>query len=81
MFAFLQVIKIYSEDETSKALEVPSDITARDLCQLLILKNHYVDDHSWTLFEHLTCLGLGKCFLLQEKMLFGEGRNKAKAES
>ncbi|XP_053119171.1 growth factor receptor-bound protein 14 isoform X2 [Hemicordylus capensis] len=53
-----QVIKVYSEDETRRTLEVPSDITARDLCQLLILKNHYVDDHSWTLFEHLGCLGL-----------------------
>uniref|UniRef100_A0A803TCA5 Growth factor receptor bound protein 14 n=1 Tax=Anolis carolinensis TaxID=28377 RepID=A0A803TCA5_ANOCA len=53
-----RVIKVYSEDETSRALEVPSDITARDLCQLLILKNHYVDDHSWTLFEQLTSLGL-----------------------
>ncbi|CAK6448538.1 unnamed protein product [Pipistrellus nathusii] len=53
-----QVIKIYSEDETSRALEVPSDITARDVCQLLILKCHYVDDHCWTLFEHLTPLGL-----------------------
>ncbi|XP_036998964.2 growth factor receptor-bound protein 14 isoform X1 [Artibeus jamaicensis] len=53
-----QVIKVYSEDETSRALEVPSDITARDVCQLLILKNHYVDDHSWTLFEHLPQIGL-----------------------
>ncbi|XP_069877951.1 growth factor receptor-bound protein 14 isoform X1 [Dipodomys merriami] len=53
-----QVIKIYSEDETSRALEVPSDITARDVCQLLILKNHYVDDHSWTLFEHLPHIGV-----------------------
>uniref|UniRef100_G3TB39 Growth factor receptor-bound protein 14 n=1 Tax=Loxodonta africana TaxID=9785 RepID=G3TB39_LOXAF len=53
-----QVIKVYSEDETSRALEVPSDITARDVCQLLILKNHYVDDHSWTLFEHLPHIGL-----------------------
>ncbi|XP_026530264.1 growth factor receptor-bound protein 14-like [Notechis scutatus] len=53
-----QVIKVYSEDETSRAFEIPSDITARDLCQLLILKNHYVDDHSWTLFERLTYLGL-----------------------
>ena len=55
-----QVIKVYSEDETSRALEVPSDITARDVCQLLILKNHYIDDHSWTLFEHLPHVGLGK---------------------
>ncbi|XP_070213779.1 growth factor receptor-bound protein 14 isoform X3 [Bos mutus] len=53
-----QVIKVYSEDETSRALEVPSDITARDVCQLLILKNHYIDDHSWTLFEHLPHVGL-----------------------
>ncbi|KAF4796867.1 growth factor receptor-bound protein 14 isoform X1 [Turdus rufiventris] len=54
------VIKVYSEDDTSRALEVPSDITARDVCQLLILKNHYVDDHSWTLFEQLTHTGLGR---------------------
>nr|XP_045724686.1 growth factor receptor-bound protein 14 isoform X1 [Mirounga angustirostris] len=53
-----QVIKVYSEDEASRALEVPSDITARDVCQLLILKNHYIDDHSWTLFEHLPHIGL-----------------------
>ncbi|XP_051040524.1 growth factor receptor-bound protein 14 isoform X1 [Phodopus roborovskii] len=53
-----QVIKVYSEDETSRALEVPSDITARDVCQLLILKNHYVDDNSWTLFEHLSHTGV-----------------------
>ncbi|XP_070332219.1 growth factor receptor-bound protein 14 isoform X2 [Odocoileus virginianus] len=53
-----QVIKVYSEDETSRALEVPSDITARDVCQLLILKNHYIDDHSWTLFEHLPHVAL-----------------------
>ncbi|KAB0360464.1 hypothetical protein FD754_004620, partial [Muntiacus muntjak] len=55
-----RVIKVYSEDETSRALEVPSDVTARDVCQLLILKNHYIDDHSWTLFEHLPHIGLGK---------------------
>nr|KAF6450244.1 growth factor receptor bound protein 14 [Molossus molossus] len=53
-----RVIKVHSEDETSRALEVPSDITARDVCQLLILKNHYIDDHSWTLFEHLLLTGL-----------------------
>ncbi|XP_065606518.1 growth factor receptor-bound protein 14 [Cyrtonyx montezumae] len=53
-----QVIKVYSEDDSSKALEIPSDITARDVCQLLILKNHYIDDHNWTLFEEITHLGL-----------------------
>lgn len=56
----LQVIKVYNEDNTSRAVEVPSDITARDVCQLFVLKNHCIDDHSWTLFEHLSHLGIGK---------------------
>ncbi|XP_028993247.1 growth factor receptor-bound protein 14 isoform X2 [Betta splendens] len=52
------VIKVYNEDNTSRAVEVPSDITARDICQLFVLKNHCIDDHSWTLFEHLPHLGI-----------------------
>uniref|UniRef100_A0A8C4HSP1 Growth factor receptor bound protein 14 n=2 Tax=Dicentrarchus labrax TaxID=13489 RepID=A0A8C4HSP1_DICLA len=52
------VIKVYNEDNTSRAVEVPSDITARDICQLFVLKNHCIDDHSWTLFEHLSHLGI-----------------------
>nr|XP_021334741.1 growth factor receptor-bound protein 14 [Danio rerio] len=55
-----QVIKVYSEDNTSRAVEVPSDITARDICQLFILKNHCVDDHSWTLFEQIPHLSIGE---------------------
>ncbi|CAL1582460.1 unnamed protein product [Knipowitschia caucasica] len=53
-----QVIKVYNEDESSRAVEVPSDITTRDVCQLFVLKNHCIDDHSWTLFEHLSHLGI-----------------------
>uniref|UniRef100_A0A8C2YY75 Growth factor receptor bound protein 14 n=1 Tax=Cyclopterus lumpus TaxID=8103 RepID=A0A8C2YY75_CYCLU len=53
-----QVIKVYNEDNTSRAVEVPSDITARDICQLFVLKNHCIDDHSWTLFEHISLLGI-----------------------
>ncbi|CAB1459409.1 unnamed protein product, partial [Pleuronectes platessa] len=52
------VIKVYNEDNTSRAVEVPSDITARDVCQLFVLKNHCIDDHSWTLFENLSHLGI-----------------------
>lgn len=59
----LQVIKVYSEDNTSKAVEVPSDVTAQDVCQLFVLKNHCIDDHAWTLFEHLSHLGIGKMML------------------
>ncbi|XP_004081783.2 growth factor receptor-bound protein 14 isoform X1 [Oryzias latipes] len=53
-----QVIKVYNEDNTSKAIEVPPDVTARDICQLFVMKNHCIDDHSWTLFEHWTHLGI-----------------------
>uniref|UniRef100_A0A4W3K038 Growth factor receptor-bound protein 10b n=1 Tax=Callorhinchus milii TaxID=7868 RepID=A0A4W3K038_CALMI len=55
------VIKVFSEDGTSKAIEIPSDITARDVCQLLIYKCHCVDDNSWTLVEHHHHLGLERC--------------------
>uniref|UniRef100_A0A674NB39 Growth factor receptor bound protein 14 n=1 Tax=Takifugu rubripes TaxID=31033 RepID=A0A674NB39_TAKRU len=54
----LQVIKVYNEDNTSRAIEVPNDISARDICQLFVLKNNCIDDHSWTLFEHLSLLGI-----------------------
>ncbi|KAG9340869.1 hypothetical protein JZ751_020062, partial [Albula glossodonta] len=58
VFAREKVIKVYNEDNTNRAIEIPSDITARDICQLFILKNHCVDDHSWTLFEQLSHLGI-----------------------
>lgn len=53
---------MYDENNTSKAVEVPTDVTARDICQLFVLKNHCIDDHSWTLIDHLTQLGIGKIF-------------------
>ncbi|KAM9343784.1 growth factor receptor-bound protein 14 [Pholidichthys leucotaenia] len=53
-----QVIKVYNEDNTSKAVEVPADVTALDVCQLFVLKNQCIDDHNWTLFEHFTHLGI-----------------------
>ncbi|MEQ2314512.1 Growth factor receptor-bound protein 14 [Ameca splendens] len=56
--AVLEVIKVYDENNTSKAVEVPIDVTARDVCQLFVLKNHCIDDHSWTLIDHLTQLGI-----------------------
>lgn len=67
----LQVIKVYNEDNTSRAIEVPNDISARDICQLFVLKNNCIDDHSWTLFEHLSLLGIGKT-QRQKKGIFCE---------
>ncbi|XP_018597136.2 growth factor receptor-bound protein 14 isoform X5 [Scleropages formosus] len=58
LFLQKRVIKVFHEDNTSRAVEVPSDITARDVCQLFVLKNHCIDDRSWTLFEQLSHLGI-----------------------
>lgn len=55
-----QDVKIFSEDGTSKVVEIPADMTARDLCQLLVYRSHCVDDNSWTLVEHHPHLGLGR---------------------
>uniref|UniRef100_A0A8C8YNW9 Growth factor receptor bound protein 10 n=1 Tax=Prolemur simus TaxID=1328070 RepID=A0A8C8YNW9_PROSS len=56
-----QDVKVFSEDGTSKVVEILSDMTARDLCQLLVYKSHCVDDNSWTLVEHHPHLGLERC--------------------
>ncbi|XP_056618026.1 growth factor receptor-bound protein 10 isoform X3 [Triplophysa dalaica] len=55
------IIKIFSEDGFGKMVEIPADMTARDLCQLLVYKNHCVDDNSWALVEHHPALGLERC--------------------
>lgn len=55
------IIKIFSEDGMGKMVEIPADMTARDLCQLLVYKNHCVDDNSWALVEHHPALGLERC--------------------
>ncbi|GCB65465.1 hypothetical protein scyTo_0009962 [Scyliorhinus torazame] len=53
-----RVIKVFNENGSSQALEVPSDIMAHDVCQLFILKNHCVNDNTWTLIEHLPHIGV-----------------------
>ncbi|XP_037693103.1 growth factor receptor-bound protein 10 isoform X2 [Choloepus didactylus] len=56
-----QDVKVFSEDGTSKVVEILADMTARDLCQLLVYKSHCVDDNSWTLVEQHPHLGLERC--------------------
>ncbi|KAL4629992.1 growth factor receptor-bound protein 10-like isoform X1 [Arapaima gigas] len=55
------IIKVFSEDGTGKVVEIPADMTARDLCQLLVYRSHCVDDSCWTLVEHHPLLGLERC--------------------
>uniref|UniRef100_A0A0S7EJJ5 GRB10 n=1 Tax=Poeciliopsis prolifica TaxID=188132 RepID=A0A0S7EJJ5_9TELE len=55
------IVKIWSEDGAGKVVEIPADMTARDVCQLLVYKSHCVDDNAWTLVEHHPVLGLERC--------------------
>ncbi|KAM4874796.1 growth factor receptor-bound protein 10 isoform 2-T2 [Thomomys bottae] len=68
-----QDVKVFSEDGTSKVVEILADMTARDLCQLLVYKSHCVDDNSWTLVEHHPHLGLERCLEDHELVVQVEG--------
>lgn len=57
---WFQIVKVWSEDGAGKVVEIPADMTARDVCQLLVYKSHCLDDNAWTLVEHHPILGLGK---------------------
>ncbi|KAJ1063425.1 hypothetical protein K5549_019958 [Capra hircus] len=60
-FKIRKDVKVFSEDGTSKVVEILADMTARDLCQLLVYRSHCVDDNSWALVEHHPHLGLERC--------------------
>ncbi|KAL0962099.1 hypothetical protein UPYG_G00335630 [Umbra pygmaea] len=55
------IIKVFGEDGAGKVVEVPADMRARDVCQLLVYKSHSLDDNCWSLVEHHTLLGLERC--------------------
>uniref|UniRef100_A0AAY5KVZ6 Growth factor receptor-bound protein 10a n=1 Tax=Esox lucius TaxID=8010 RepID=A0AAY5KVZ6_ESOLU len=55
------IIKVCSEDGAGKVVEVPADMRARDVCQLLVYKSHCLDDNCWSLVEHHPLLGLERC--------------------
>ncbi|XP_068189966.1 growth factor receptor-bound protein 10-like isoform X2 [Antennarius striatus] len=56
-----QIVKVWSEDGAGKVVEIPADMTARDVCQLLVYKSHCLEDGAWTLVEHHPILGLERC--------------------
>uniref|UniRef100_A0A8C2VTK4 Growth factor receptor bound protein 10 n=2 Tax=Chinchilla lanigera TaxID=34839 RepID=A0A8C2VTK4_CHILA len=68
-----QNIKIFTEDGSGKVIEILTDMTARDLCQLLVHRSHCVDDHSWTIVEHHPHLGLERCLEDHELVVQVEG--------
>lgn len=65
-----QIVKVWSEDGAGKVVEIPADMTARDVCQLLVYKSQCVDDNTWTLVEHHPILGLGEIVTWNISLLF-----------
>ncbi|TRY58741.1 hypothetical protein DNTS_034567 [Danionella cerebrum] len=61
LYQAVQIIKVFSEDGVGKVVEVPADMTARDLCQFLVYKSHCLDDNCWSLVEHHSLLSLERC--------------------
>ncbi|KAK5883884.1 growth factor receptor-bound protein 10-like isoform X2 [Gymnodraco acuticeps] len=61
LFQAVEIVKVWSEDGAGKVVEIPADMTSRDVCQLLVYKSHCVDDNAWTLVEHHPILGLERC--------------------
>uniref|UniRef100_A0A3B4ACX0 Growth factor receptor-bound protein 10a n=1 Tax=Periophthalmus magnuspinnatus TaxID=409849 RepID=A0A3B4ACX0_9GOBI len=61
LYSDVPIVKVWSEDGAGKVVEIPADMTARDVCQLLVYKSHCVDDNAWTLVEHHPILGLERC--------------------
>ncbi|XP_013000866.1 growth factor receptor-bound protein 10 isoform X4 [Cavia porcellus] len=72
-FHAVEEIKIFSEDGSSKVVEILTDMTARDLCQLLVYRSHSVDDNSWTIVEYHPQLGLERCLEDHELVVQVEG--------
>ncbi|KAM9738213.1 LOW QUALITY PROTEIN: growth factor receptor-bound protein 10-like [Menidia menidia] len=55
------IVKVWSEDGAGKVVEIPPEMTARDVVQLLVFKSHCLDDNTWTLVETHPLLGIERC--------------------
>lgn len=57
---FIQLIKVYGEDNHSRSVWVSRRATAREVCHMLVQTTHCSDQENWALLEHHPTLGLGK---------------------
>nr|XP_006815414.1 PREDICTED: growth factor receptor-bound protein 14-like [Saccoglossus kowalevskii] len=55
------LMRIYNEDGSVRTVTVEKDYLAREVCYLMVLKNHSIDDKNWVLVEQLTDLKLERC--------------------
>ncbi|XP_077978946.1 growth factor receptor-bound protein 14-like [Glandiceps talaboti] len=54
-------LKVYNEDGSMKTIIIQKNFLARDVCSLMVIKNHATDDKNWVLVEQLSDLGLERC--------------------
>ncbi|XP_070567099.1 ras-associated and pleckstrin homology domains-containing protein 1-like isoform X3 [Ptychodera flava] len=47
------IIRVFTEDGSSKTVLVDENMTSRDVCHLLVEKNHYEETPNWVLVERL----------------------------
>ncbi|XP_074658889.1 uncharacterized protein LOC141911754 [Tubulanus polymorphus] len=52
------VVHVYNTDGTHRTLSVDHSVKARDLCYLLVIKNHVIDDKNWTIVEYIKQLNV-----------------------
>ncbi|XP_077978541.1 uncharacterized protein LOC144433984 isoform X3 [Glandiceps talaboti] len=48
------IIRVYTEDGSSKTVLVDENMTCRDVCHLLVEKNHFEESPNWVLVERLS---------------------------
>lgn len=54
------MVKVYSEEDTCRSLEVTAGTTARHVCEMLVQKTHALHDDCWSLVEVFQHLALGE---------------------
>ncbi|XP_029428610.1 growth factor receptor-bound protein 7 isoform X2 [Rhinatrema bivittatum] len=63
------VVKVFSEDDTCRSLEVTAGATARNVCEILVQKTHALSDESWSLVEFHPHLALERCLEEHESVV------------
>ncbi|XP_030077836.1 growth factor receptor-bound protein 7 isoform X4 [Microcaecilia unicolor] len=63
------VVKVFSEDDTCRSLEVTAGTTARNVCEILVEKTHALSDESWSLVEFHPHLALERCLEEHESVV------------
>jgi len=53
-------IKVYNMDESCKSVQIDESTTVRELCSMVMKKNHLKEGPTWTIMEKLPELLIGR---------------------